>query len=195
MSTRWKLLTEVAPAKPGSGDTPAVGATYRCAYAAEGLHAAPATCFDLFKCVCACVCVCTCACLVVGLLLRVVRGEVVARCGLSAPRGIMPGDAARVRVLGACVVRACMHARTCTLPPSTSHALAPPPPRPTTRSSAEAHPHKPCLGWRPVLDGAGTLGPYAWMTYGEAYQRSVKVGAWPRVVTHGVCVTRRAQGW
>lgn len=48
---KMKLLTEVAPGRPGTADSPEVGPTYRAHYAPGGLAESTSTCYELFKCV------------------------------------------------------------------------------------------------------------------------------------------------
>lgn len=52
MAQSFKHLKQIAPGRAAAGDKPEVGPTYRTAYAADGLDHVPATCYDLFKCVC-----------------------------------------------------------------------------------------------------------------------------------------------
>lgn len=49
MAPSFKLLAEIAPGRAAEGGQPAVGPTYRAAYAADGLDHSPKSCFDLFK--------------------------------------------------------------------------------------------------------------------------------------------------
>jgi hypothetical protein len=46
-----KLLVEVAPGRPASGDAPEAGPTYAVATSPDGIHrpAGINTCYDLFK--------------------------------------------------------------------------------------------------------------------------------------------------
>jgi len=57
------------------------------------------------------------------------------------------------------------------------------------REGAEKFASRPCLGWRQKMDAEGkVLGPYTFMTYKEAWERSVKVRVWQHQAVLAKCI-------